>query len=126
MDIVASSKNGYGCIEFGSTNSYDTSTVKIIIDEYVLDKLSDDMLKEVSGYRARLIKIDEYKDIKNSNEWIYFNPQYWTMSQVTNYPNFVRVIRSQDDSNDRIDRSWTDFTVRPVINVYKSAIQKIN
>ena len=70
-----SSSNTTGCLF-----AYDTSNVKRIIDNWSIDKFTNNELKEVDGNKARIIKYDEYQGL-SSYEWrSYVNTYYWAYS----------------------------------------------
>ena len=138
IPVSATNQSGYGGMAFGTVNNYDSSNVKIVVDNWAIDKFSNTRLKIVDGYDARLITVDELVDLgfirsgnmypinDNVPEWTY-GYKYWTMTPSDIGSNSMRVI--QYYGNWRIDYysvSWTNFRVRPVINVYKSAITKLN
>ena len=133
IPVSATNQSGYGGMAFGTAN-YDSSNVKIVVDAWASNKFQNSELKTVDGYDARLITLSELNDLgfvkqsipvdENVPNWTY-DYQYWTMTvcgnpqmcTVKNY-NFWRI--------DKVTISHTYPTVRPVINVYKSAIQRVN
>ena len=123
----------------GCNNNYADSDIKYVVDAWALDKTTSSDLKEIDGYKARMITYDELTDelgyekassgtiMPSSNgdtpNWVWNsgnNAGYWTMSGVA----------------DSTDRAWYVFgnngglginydgrgPVRPVINLLKSAI----
>ena len=134
IPVSATNQSGYGGMAFGTVQNYDSSNVKIVLDAWALDKFQNSELKTVDGYDARLITLSELNDLgfikQNSPvddgvpSWAY-DYQYWTMTVCGNpqmcavrYYNFWQI------SNVTISHIYP--TVRPVINVYKSAITKVN
>ena len=129
-------------VETGCTTDYEQSDIKYVVDAWALDKTTSSDLKEIDGYKARMITYDELTDelgyekassgtiMPSSNgdtpNWVWNsgnNAGYWTMSGVA-------------DSTDRawfvigdvggLDNFYVDNnslgSVRPVINLLKSAI----
>ena len=107
------------------------SSINSVLTDYASDILND--LKDIDGYKIRLITIDEliklgFKDKTNTNYyedsddtpyWIGLNnSNYWVMNikpfMVINY----------EGNNYAYEANDNDYAyVRPVINVYKSAIK---
>lgn len=113
-----------------SNNQVNYNSINGILDNYASNILND--LKEVDGYKIRLITIDEliklgFSDKTNTNYyeesvdtpyWIGLNnSNYWVMNKpfmVVNY----------EGNNYVYEADYNDYAyVRPVINVYKSAIK---
>ena len=134
-------KNGSWVYD-GCTTAYASSEVKYAVDSWASSKFID-QLKTVDGYSARLLKHDEY--LANCEEvevettsgpvtrnnpkytWIYNNNYwYWTMTplQDGDQPSSSRVY-TVETSGELADTGVCNSlgAVRPVINVYKSAIQ---
>lgn len=132
---------------------YNESEIKYIVDAWATDKFKNNELKEVDGYRSRLITKNEllkyyskctinlvHCDKDNLTPpwiWDYYNSEYWywTMTPVNNDGSIgiVDIEGNWDDKNVSYSIYYRDTTplshygaVRPVINVYKSAIQQIN
>ena len=106
---------------FGSTALYDESDVKKYIDNWADNYFTNDELKEIDGYAARLIKSNEYRMIASKYSWSYsFN--YWMMSVCNLSANWVCGVESAAPGANRNFLSTWQANVRPVINVYKSAI----
>ena len=121
----------------GCTTNYDSSDIKHVVDDWATTKFSNNELKEVDGYKARLATKEELQPIGwpscSSNatwcsketetpNWIYnSNYWYWTMSQWNNSSSNVwsvysdGYLRGNDVCND-------GDAVRPVLNIYKSKI----
>ena len=122
----------------GCTNDYDKSEIKYAVDAWSKAKLTESELKEVDGYSARLIMLDdllnnfEYElnspgtayNIKNNSvpSWVYnSNYRYWTMSQDGDSAPYVWYV--SNDGNLSYSIVYGDYgVVRPVINLLKSAI----
>ena len=122
----------------GCTGNYNQSHIKYVVDAWAADNsnFASTVLKEVDGYKARLITVDELVAnmgyVLNSAataynltpdttpDWVW-NSQYiyWTMS-----PNYDRVWTVQNSGH--LNGDWAiyniDLVVRPVINLSKSAI----
>ena len=106
-----------------STNEYDLSSVKDYVDNWAATTFINDELKEVNGYSARLLTKDE-ADILSGHSFTWFvgNNRYWTMTPYI-YNNIYLV---SGDSIVYVGRSASSVNVRPVINVYKSALETNN
>lgn len=117
--------NGYGITPFGSSDEYAISYVKEIVETWASDKFVNNELKTVDGYRARLIMKTEYETISSEYAWRYlYLRRNWTMSKVGGYGN-VYVVQTNGSINTAHysgDGSNAPL-VRPVINVYKSALE---
>lgn len=125
------------CTNNNDCNNYNKSDIKIVLDSYIVS-INDD-LKEVNGYKIRLITLDElvnlgFKDNTNTlyyemNDttpfWIGSNGgEYWVMP--SNNINNNTFVVSDYNNNSYVYESSTDNTlalVRPVINLKKSAIK---
>ena len=125
---------------YGSDSTYATSPVKGVVDSWATSKFNNGELKTVSNYSARLITYDEimlnFDELIESkpcgNEcgvinyifplkwnWMYNSDySYWTMSSEGSVSIYAI------DSAGKISHSYfkNSFALRPVINVYKSAI----
>ena len=131
------------CVSAGDTSgcstNYGTSSVKQIVDAWSNAKLTQSDLKEVEGYKARLIKYQElitnlgYEAktegtiFKSTNgetpDWVY-NSNYWYLT-MSAYNDFSFDIYGVDNDG-RLFKDHTVYNyegvVRPVINLLKSAI----
>ena len=109
-------------------NDYESSNAKLIVDGWVNDNFSDDQLKVVDGYKARLILNSEYSTIPSAYSWRVSNNWYWTMTAAsgqtiggavgTNGSLTTVLVTGYNNSN--------NGQIRPVINVYKSALETNN
>ena len=117
--------------------SYEVSNVKDIIEKWASDSFDENTLKEVDGYKVRLFTLDELIDnygfvpeltgsddegplyYTSSNDTPSFiksyRDQYWTMSSGDNLVYIV-------SSDTRLAKSYEKYTVVPVINVDKCAV----
>lgn len=130
-----------GCIgKFSACKSgYSGSDIKFAVDNWAADKFKNNILKDVEGYKARLVEIEElrsqfysncissegYCDIESETpSWLYnLNYNYWTMTSRNYYSTMMVGI------NGNIGHGFvysSSSAVRPVINVYKSAIDEIS
>ena len=152
MTYYSSETCGYvggSWVETGCTTNYAQSEIKYVVDGWTADKLkTEDLKKDSLGYKARLMTYDElvnnlgYEDsiycsgpchytgaLDNVPKWVYNNQYtYWTMSQ---YGDSDYHIWSVDNNGDLINYSgylttYGSRVVRPVINLYKSAIDNPN
>ena len=127
-----------GGMSYGSNSTYATSTVKSVVDSWAAAKFTDE-LKTVDGYSARLIQINEVTNLgyewsdngrfalwqktASTPDWVYnSNYWYWTMSPYNNTSSNVWYVNSDGSVGSNYVYS-SGGAVRPVINVYKSAIQ---
>ncbi len=120
---------------------YQNSKVKEFLEQEFINTLDITSLKEVNGYKIRLITLDELKnnllcDIKASNSffdkgycnkspyfsWINVGKEYWTMNTNTYLDWDVWYV----SNNSLVYYGYTtNFSnVRPVINLLKSAAIK--
>ncbi len=134
---TASNQNGYGGVAFYSrdncgyvsgsytgndnfNNNYDDSDIKHIVDNWANDKFENGELKEISNYEARLI----YTSEMISNIGPLKGNSYWSMTKGP-YNEIVQCL------NTTCHFSWYQkvadlYQIRPVINVYKSALETNN
>ena len=124
----------------GCTNDYEKSDVKKVVDIWAKSVFAKGALKEVNGYSARLKTYDEltkdlHYDYNNTvasfnpisapkeYQWIYGQYTYWTMSSYNDNNTSVWYI-----SHDHLIQGYVSSgeigAVRPVVNIYKTAIKK--
>lgn len=126
------------CTNNNTCNLFSESNIKIVLDSY--KQLIDADLKEVNGYKIRLISIEEltrfgyvdktsskyYENSTSTPYWLSANDgDYWVMNSSSNSLNKTFMVFDYN-SNSYIYETNTYNTlakVRPVINVYKSAIK---
>ena len=112
-----------GDVGFGDNNNYDTSSAKEKIDLWAEETFLNNELKEINGYQARLITKEEYNAISTTHSWRYNTTyRYYTMSGDGIY---IRMV----DKNGTFNLNQAPFPLaklRPVINVYKSALETNN
>ena len=126
---------------FGDSSSYDSSAVKNILEGYANSTLGSDNLREINGYKIRLITMDELQQNlgystsmtaswyeysqENTPLWVYSysasNMGYWTMTvDPENTDAMLCVV-----SNGRLEYCSINSgprEIRPVINLLKSSI----
>ena len=136
IPVSATNQSGYGGMAFGTVNNYDSFNVKIVVDNWATAKFTNNQLKNIDNYTARLIKVDELVDLgfvrsgalypinENVPAWVY-KVNYWTMTPSDYGGNRIRVVTNTSRGVDYYPPDFK-FSVRPVINVYKSAITKLN
>ncbi len=144
----ASNENGYGGLTYYSSENcnqkgsgeiytdckkdYNESDIKYVVDAWASSTFNSGELIEIDGNKARLISQPElvndlgctsnycsnsqYNWLYNSNYW------YWTMTPEPNYHHHMYTVDSS--GNVRYCNMTTDELIRPVINVYKSAIEE--
>ena len=121
----------------GCTTNYDSSDIKHVVDDWATTKFSNNELKEVDGYKARLATKEELQPIgwpscsstatpcspeSTTPSWIYnSNYWYWTMSQWNNSSSSVWDVYNDGTLYSYSVNSYSD-AVRPVIHIYKSKI----
>lgn len=134
--------NGYPPIIVACTNDYNASDIKYTIDNWAKDKFDSQQLKEINNYKARLITVEELNDnldCKNSicrmSKYSWLNDSYyginsstkefyWTMSGYINmYEVYAYTIPLNTIASD-MEIIYNNETgmVRPVINIYKTAL----
>ena len=124
----------------GCTTDYKKSEIKYVVDVWANTKLTQDDLKEVDGYKARLITKDELLDnlgysasqsgtgfsfnADYSPSFVYnSNYSYCTMSSFNDSVSYVwSVGKSGSLYNSGLFDDYGNGVVRPVINLLKSAI----
>ena len=126
-------------------NDYDGSKVREMLETQYLLTLGIDNLKEIDGYKIRLITLEELKNnfgyiLVESNSpyykhtpgvtpsWIFqktgannLGTPYWTMTPYPDNPRYVWLMLSTGKVNYLGDVMFTQ-SVRPVINLLKSSI----
>ena len=137
-------------VSSGCTTDYDNSDIKYVVDNWSNNIInSSDLAQDNLGYKVRLITYDELMNNLGYNKgqlsgtsyelnpeytpsWVYSDEYYyWTMSTYEDSNNVVWYIGyegalsgSEDSYSDYygIAPMWPSNTVRPVINLLKSAI----
>ena len=113
-----------GGVRFGNvnSNSYSSSYIKSMVDSWATAKFTNNELKQINSYNARLVTYDELQNIAQY-EWMYnSNSMYWTMTPFQNFLSRVWVVNRNGTLGHDDVYSTPHGAVRPVINVYKSAI----
>ena len=135
------SRDSWSC---DNTNSYATSKVKEVLETRYLPTIGETNLKEVDGYKIRLITVDELTSnlgcASNGSSytctssqyatWVYQNfgngqndvYGYWTMTPNSDDSSSVWRVNSSGKVSSNIVREDLNG-VRPVINLLKSAIE---
>ena len=111
---------------YGSDATYSGSSAKTAVDSWASSTFTDE-LKEVSGYSARLIEVEELtalgctsSDCTNSSySWLY-SIEYFTMSQYNNTTTSVWKVSTNGSVGELATASTS--LLRPVINVKKSEL----
>lgn len=106
-------------------NDYEGSKVKEMLENQYLLTLGNDNLKEVDGYKIRLITKDEVTILQNQDNdlsaWLY-GGNYWTMTPNSGNTSQVWRVASGGYLSSYI--VYADYSVvRPVINLLKSSIR---
>ena len=106
-----------------SSSEYETSNIKSVVDNWANSRFMNSELKEVDNYSARLITRTEYLTISNKNSWRYKSNWYWTMTPYNSSQVWI-ILSSYAPNPGNVHA--TDGSVRPIINVYKSALETNN
>ena len=124
-----SSSNTSNC---NNTNSYATSKVKEMLETRYLPTLGETNLKEVDGYKIRLITVDELVSnlgctssscsSSSYESWVYQNNvySYWTMTPHPDNSSFGWEVQSAGHLG--VSYVFRGYGVRPVINLLKANI----
>ena len=130
------SSSSYSC---NNTNGYATSKVKEMLETRYLPTIGESNLKEVDGYKIRLITVDELTSNLGCTSsscssspyasWVYQNfgdksknvYGYWTMTPYPNNSSYVWHVLSSGQVFDH-NVYYYYGGVRPVINLLKSNI----
>ena len=112
---VNESRNSTGCNIY-----YDESDVKYIVDNWTNDKIGFDKLEtDTYGYKARLIKEDEYSQFGKYDDQYY----YWAIP-TTEGGSYAFYARQYYSSLNNIQASYSSFyAVRPVITINKNYLE---
>ena len=131
------SSSSYSC---DNTNGYATSKVKEMLETRYLPTIGESNLKEVDGYKIRLITVDELTSNLGCTSsscssspyasWVHqnFGDQsknvygYWTMTPHPDYSSYVWFVGSNGRVSDDDVNYLRSSGVRPVINLLKSNI----
>ena len=123
----------------GCSTDYSVSDVKQVVDIWTNQYTNhNDLVKDSTGYKSRLITFNDIENvadleivpdptrtiyrISNNEAWLYSeNYWYWTMTSSTDFISDIVIVES--GGKIRNDMSVTGLiTVRPVINISKSAL----
>ena len=127
-----------GCTNNNTCNLFNESNIKLALDNY--KNSIDNDLKDVNGYKIRLMTIEElsnfgyvdktsslyYESTSDTPYWLTDTiGDYWIMNSSNNTLNktFIKVEYNHNSYIYETDAHNTLARVRPVINVYKSAIK---
>lgn len=122
--------------------NYKDSNIKSIVDKWQQSNFDKTQLKKIEGYKARLITINEildgeffyayqrrspcvdfYAKSKSTPKWFYNNNySYWTMSPNGDSTAGIWTISRGGGINPSHVADTVGSAIRPVINVYKKAI----
>ena len=128
--------NGSGIYD-GCTTSYDDSDIKHVVDKYASTTFYSNELKTIGDYKARLPEKEELRQIgwihcastatwcteeSSTPSWLYnWEYGYWTMSGLDNSSEFVWSVDHHGGYLVHYSVG-SEIGIRPVINIYKSAI----
>lgn len=130
--------NQSGC---AGHNSYQESKIKEFLEGTYINTLDASKLKEIDGYKIRLITVNELQTNLGYNnhaktsktpEWVYNDfgdtrngtYTYWTMDADTSRNYHIWIVYGLGDGQITWREVYrTEEQVRPVINLLKSAIQ---
>ena len=134
-------------IENDCTTDYDRSDIKYVVDAWAADNFQNDELALVNGYKARLIKIEDFLDNFDSSKY-YSSTEgiryrliinsgqadwsvgdlhlgwYWTMSSYNGNKIYYSPYNTSSLTPSDPTFVLNPGAVRPVINVYKNAIEE--
>lgn len=125
-------QRSYGYIEADTSgcsghNDYAGSMIKEFLEGTYIKVLGSNNLKEVDGYKIRLLTRTEgisLKNVQNSSTWFYGSTigSFWGMTPSSSDASQVSYVTSSGGAG------WSGvhsilIGVRPVINLYKSAIE---
>ena len=108
-------------------SDYNTSDMKYIIDNWTKDKFdSNDLAIDDTGYSSRLLQKKEYEAFSEEHTWKY-SPNYDytiinTYSESSSLIYFVRHDNVIDGNVFYVMTLKKYLTVRPVVNIYKTAL----
>ena len=140
-DVTIEEENSYAKVQFGEVEDYNSSIVKHVVDEW-----GNTVIKKGDIAVARLISFEEIHNLGYDNEpiqeygvknyyktelvptWVY-NSQYtyWTESVNQLKSNCYAVLDDGELTPRRIGTPGFYYTVRPVLELLKSAtITKVN
>ena len=116
----------------GCSNDYNDSFIKNVVNNWSNSIRND--LKEVNGYKARLITKDELNKMghiyhsrtsspvitQSEYSCLYIDTDYWTMGSSED--SAIKDILSKIDGNNGPEYVDKQYAVRPVINLKKCAI----
>jgi hypothetical protein len=126
-------------VDNGCLRDYKTSDIKFVVDNWINDIFVLGDLKEINGYKARLIEKEELisnfyprcgpyaKSCDKENDtpsWLYnIKYEYWTMTKwpFYNYTWLMWTV-SRSGSLSQGSSYAGSYLVRPVINIYKSKL----
>ena len=122
----------------GCKNEYSESDVKAILQNWINAKFSDQQLKEIDGYKVRLINLSELMSLgyvkistsyplnENVPSWLYDEAySYWTMTK-SSLEGAIKSVWVVSPTGKVTSNGYVfsiDPAVRPVINVKKSVIE---
>jgi hypothetical protein len=132
--------SSYDTSNCDNTNGYGTSKVKEMLETRYLPTIGESNLKEVDGYKIRLITVDELTSNLGCTSsscssspyasWVYQNfgdksknvYGYWTMTPHPDYSYRVLSVASLGQVSSYYHVGGSGSGVRPVINLLKSNI----
>ena len=147
-EICHNSNHGYSSSSYNcdNTNSYANSKVKEFLEGTYINTLGANKLKEVDGYKIRLITreelnqnlgwsaLDKYATDSDNSQiptWVYTNFGegqnnvfgYWTMTPHPDYSSYTWYVTRNGQVNKSFGVYYNGSGVRPVINLLKSSIE---
>ena len=118
----------------GCNIDYNNSYIKNVVDNWSNSILSD--LKEVDGYKVRLITYEElkilghefydytghHKSQKSDYDCLYSDADYWTSSNGIEDIDYKKEIVSKNSNSNGLKYMDKLYAIRPVINLKKCAL----
>ena len=129
-----SNNNGYGEVEYGTTNNYTTSYVKIVVDTWANENVSNGLEEARLITKEELESNFEFEEIivdcggcgqiikanALTTSWLYNKDyEYWTQTPIDNS---IYTIRGNGTIERTIIASYIKGVIRPVIVLSKSAL----
>ena len=128
--------------KIGCVNNYKKSFIKNILENWSNEKIDDNDLVSIDGYKVRLIKANElfgslgydrsvrettnvYSLTDDVPEWVYNeNYLYWTMSELDDDSSEIFTVNNDGILSASSSYVWNYAAIRPVVNFHKSVIKK--
>ena len=114
-------------------SSYDESDIKYIVDNWTSSKFNNNELKTINNYSSRIMSVAEVRQFCTNGNfdctgWISNGAYYeWLLDSTTYKGQFATLYHTRISSDlSYVIKTYEPLSVRPVINVYKSALETNN